>query len=281
MAAKFTARDVLDELDDAASPRRAAFFPDLDHPYNYHVDQRLTAYASADRWAIVIEQLAVNPRSWGVGGIHTNLYYHGTGVVLPPQPGWKTVAVQSLFVVEDGPGGPLCAGDSVQDINPAATEVRIRGQVVPIRTDSNYYWARNIDVETLTHAQIDEWIASARRVLDPKLAEQKVEEYEAMRSRVGAFELNTWHLVRGLVPEHRDLLLAIEDERRLGVPADLTRVLQINEWDHPRLMEGELPRSSEAFKQIAKVLASGDASLYRPTEPPNTHWSNWPRSGSL
>jgi hypothetical protein len=67
MAATFTARDILDELDDAASPRRAAFFPDFDHPYNYHVDQRLTAYADADRRVIVIEQLAVNPRSGGVG----------------------------------------------------------------------------------------------------------------------------------------------------------------------------------------------------------------------
>jgi len=29
------------------------------------------------------------------------------------------------------------------------------------------------------------------------------------------------------------------------------------------------------------VLATADASRYRPTLTPNTHWSNWPDSGSL
>jgi hypothetical protein len=41
----------------------AAFFPDFEHPYYYHVDNRLTAYGDASRWAIVIEQVGVNPRA--------------------------------------------------------------------------------------------------------------------------------------------------------------------------------------------------------------------------
>jgi hypothetical protein len=47
-------------------------------------------------------------------------------------------------------------------------------------------------------------------------------------------------------------------------------------------MDGELPRGSDAFKSLARVLASADPSRYEP--PPdggNVHWSTWPNSGSL
>src|SRR5688500_5718124 len=96
------ASDVLSDLDEDAR-ERPAFFPDFDHGYNYHVDARLSAYSDGARWVIVIEQLAVNPRGGGVGGVITNLYYHGNAVSLPPQPGWDEQAVQSLFPLEDGP----------------------------------------------------------------------------------------------------------------------------------------------------------------------------------
>src|SRR5262245_57314830 len=127
MMMDFTARDVLDDLDDDAR-QRGAFFPDLDSGYDYHVDQRLTAYADRTQWVIVIEQLSVNPRSWGVGGVHTNLYYHGTGIVLPPQPGWAKAAVQSLTVIENGAGEPLLQSGCSEEINLSATDIRIRGK---------------------------------------------------------------------------------------------------------------------------------------------------------
>jgi len=277
---KLTARDVLDELDDDARGPGARFL-DFDHGYNYHVDQRLSAYGDGARWVVVIEQLCVNPRHGSLGGIMTLVYYHGNAVVLPPQPGWEDQPVQTLAVVEDGPGGPLFEGREFQRVNLNAVDLRIRGRVVPIRTDPNYYWARNIEVETITHKQVDEMIEQVRRFLPPEHAEAQVKSFEEMRERVGKFELDTWHLARGLVPEHRDLLLATESERRRGVPADLPLLLQIDEWDHPRLLEKELPSSCESFKMIARVLASGDPGKYQPTEPPNTHWSNWPLSGSL
>jgi hypothetical protein len=31
---------------------------------------------------------------------------------------------------------------------------------------------------------------------------------------------------------------------------------------------------------LAKVLVTGDAAHYKPTKPPNTHWSNWPGGGT-
>jgi hypothetical protein len=100
-------------------------------------------------------------------------------------------------------------------------------------------------------------------------------------------ELPPWTVGRGmevvarqLVPDHRDLLLADETEWRARIPQDLPQVLMLDEWHQPDLYEA-VPSASQAYQMIAEVLASADPSRYRPTEPPNTHWSNWPESGEL
>lgn len=280
MGAALAAGDILDELDYDAQ-KHAAFFPDFDHGYHYHVDARLSAYGDGKRWAVVIEQLAVNPRAGGLGGVRTEVYYHGPSVTLPPQPGWGDHPVQSILVIENGNGEPLLSSDSIQDINLSATDVSIRGQVVPIRTDANYYWARAIETNTLTHEKINEMIEAVRRHLDSEAADIQVEWYETeLRPKVGRFGLSTWHVIRGLVPDYRDLLLATESERRRGLPADLPLLLQLDDWEHPRLLEGELPSGSESFRQIARVIAARDPSFYKGAEG-NVHWRNWPNAGSL
>ncbi|GAA2371732.1 hypothetical protein Cme02nite_63760 [Catellatospora methionotrophica] len=87
---------------------------------------------------------------------------------------------------------------------------------------------------------------------------------------------------RRLVPEHRDLLLADEVELRHRLPADLPRVLVLEQWWHrdPDRFD-QLPSETETFQQLAQVLTTGDVAAYQPTHAPNTHWSYWPESGSL
>ncbi|MEH0972559.1 hypothetical protein V6U77_15675 [Micromonospora sp. CPCC 205546] len=103
-------------------------------------------------------------------------------------------------------------------------------------------------------------------------------------------------LFRMLVPEHRELLLADESELRRLVPADLPEVLRLEDWHHevliplsahrhptdePRRLMRVGPSDIEAYQQVAQVLAAADPTRYRPTLPPNTHWSNWPMPGQL
>jgi hypothetical protein len=88
-------------------------------------------------------------------------------------------------------------------------------------------------------------------------------------------------VLRRLVPEHRELLLANDVELRRRIPADLPEVLRLDQWHHPILGDGVRPSESETFHQIADVLTTGDVARYAPSKPPNTHWSNWPDSGSL
>ena len=88
-------------------------------------------------------------------------------------------------------------------------------------------------------------------------------------------------LLRSLVPEHRNPLLATDGELSQRLSVALPLLLRLDQWCHPDVSAGELPSNSEAFKMIAEVLATGDASRYKPTQEPNTHWSNWPMGGDL
>ncbi|MFJ5924383.1 DUF7003 family protein [Kitasatospora sp. NPDC092948] len=86
---------------------------------------------------------------------------------------------------------------------------------------------------------------------------------------------------RQLVPTHRELLLADEAELRAGLPADLPLLLRLDEWNQPEDLCDTRPGAHETFRLFAEVLDSADPSRYRPTLPPNTHWSHWPEAGSL
>jgi hypothetical protein len=89
-----------------------------------------------------------------------------------------------------------------------------------------------------------------------------------------------WSAFRRLVPAHRDLLLGDEAEVRRRLPADLPQLLQLEEWNQPDPLR-TLPSRSETYQLIASVLESLDPTRYQPALAPNTHWSNWPDSGSL
>ncbi|MEU9402192.1 hypothetical protein [Streptomyces sp. SID4985] len=88
-------------------------------------------------------------------------------------------------------------------------------------------------------------------------------------------------VLRALVPTARPLFLADDRELRARLPADLPLVLQLDAWTHPTDLGDTLPSDHETFRQLAEVLATGDPRHYRPTTPPNTHWSAWPDAGTL
>jgi hypothetical protein len=94
-------------------------------------------------------------------------------------------------------------------------------------------------------------------------------------------ELPIADLFRRLLPRFRALYRATEDELRAVVPADLPQILHLEEWEHSDAVEDVLPSHTECFPMLAQVLVTGDPSHYKPTRPPNTHWSNWPAGGTL
>lgn len=150
----------------------------------------------------------------------------------------------TLRPVTDGDSGPLFEAADAMTVNPGATDLRIRGRLVSLPRDPKHYLFRDIALESPPGIQ--------------------------------GFEL-----LRGLLPEHRELLLANDEEIQARLPENLPRLLRLDEWNHPDISEGDMPGESPAFQALAKVLETGDPKLYRPRRKPNTHWKNWPEGGIL
>jgi len=92
--------------------------------------------------------------------------------------------------------------------------------------------------------------------------------------------LHAGDLIRLLLPEYRNDLLATEAELLERNPHHLPLFLRLEEWHHPDLAGGEIPSESHTFQMLVKTLESDDPATYVPLKP-NTDWYNWPESGTL
>lgn len=91
-------------------------------------------------------------------------------------------------------------------------------------------------------------------------------------------------VLRYLADVNSDLTRATQKELRKCIPENLKLILVIDEWqqDIYHHFDTETPPSQSPFYQmLAKVIVTGDTSLYVPSVNPNTHWRNWPDSGGL
>src|SRR5262249_13552994 len=94
--------------------------------------------------------------------------------------------------------------------------------------------------------------------------------------------VRTFELCRYLAAIAGDRVLATPSEQRASVLPEMEQLIQVDDWNHPDVVDdSQRPSGSETFQQLARVLETGDVSLYRPTLPPNTHWRNWPNGGTL
>jgi hypothetical protein len=75
---------------------------------------------------------------------------------------------------------------------------------------------------------------------------------------------------------NRNALFATPDELASHVAPGLVRILTLEEWAHPDVYGGAAPSGSQAFRQLAEGLETGDVGRYAPTEPPNSRdWRMW------
>ena len=223
-------------------------------------DARLSVYRNDAEWVVVIETLIFNDA--GVGShdaCQTMLFCYGSSLTQPPG-----IFYPALNVTGDGPSGPLF--DPMVDvvISQAATDMTIRGRVFPITTDPAQYAAAGIEVK-LSSSRDTAWTQYAAAGIDLKQP-PCILGYE---------------LLRLIAPRHRRLFFATEAEIVQRIVASMPLVLRLDEWQHPDRDKGETPADSESFQMIADVIVHNDPSLYQPTKPPNTHWSNWPMAGVM
>jgi hypothetical protein len=145
----------------------------------------------------------------------------------------------SLNVTADGPSGPLFDPEGVeQSISSSAKDMTIRGIIAPVTTEPQEYADAGIILK------------------DPP----RIQGYE---------------LLRLLAPRYLDSFFATDSELAERLGRAMPRVIRLYEWRHCDV-HMEMPGTCEAFQLVADAIVHNDSTRYRPTEQPNTHWSNWP-----
>lgn len=226
-------------------------FPMLDNGYVYLAATRLSLYRSDINWALVIEVFGFSPRE-----------------------GMPYIAIYTFANQLYNRDKPERYGNrkDYQDyltFNPH-NEVRF---IKPIE-DNGEEWIDREDWEfVLDNGQ---FVLRGKKYNLPALEEYKTFNIQLEEPKVQIFEF-----CRYLAATARDKVLANERERRISVLPEMKQILQLEEWNHPDLIIGELASNSETFQQLAKVLSTGEVKYYNPTQPPNTDWINWLDGGSL
>jgi hypothetical protein len=230
----------------------AAFtFPVLDNGYVYLAATRLTLHRSAEDWAIVIEVFGFSPRA-----------------------GLPDIAIYSF-------GSRLQNRNTAEQyVSPDAYEKYVKNNpnnemrsAFPVAERD---WQDEDNTELLEHDARTVLVRGTPVALPPR------EEYARYGIALSSGNhVHVFELARFLAATHRNEVLATPGERRASVAPELDQLLLLDEWNHPDVAGGVRPSASETFRQLARVLDTGDVREYRPMAPSNTHWSNWPEGGLL
>jgi hypothetical protein len=240
--------DILGVLDACA---QSFTFPMLDNGYVYLGATRLSLFRSAADWAMVIEVFGFSPRA-GVPDLHVHTFASKL---------WHRDAPEKYVTHE--------AYEAYLAANPH-NESRF---FFPIAEGP---WQDEELLELVARDPGPALVRGEPIAVPPResFARHGIELED--QERIQVFEL-----CRYLAAVARDRVLATEAEQRVSVPPELVKILQLEDWNHPDLVNDVLPRDSECFQQLARVLATGDVGRYLPTVKPNTHWRNWPEGGRL
>ncbi|QEL15244.1 DUF7003 family protein [Limnoglobus roseus] len=248
MPKPFNSRGILAVLDQCCD---SLTFPMLDNGYVYLAATRLSLYRSPQDWAMVVENFGYSPR----GGLpDTALYTFASRLHDRDQPkDYVTREAYEMYLAKN-PHNETRFVFPVQE-----GKWQDASTVELVAKDARVVSVRKNRVSLPSH---DEYLRHGIELEEPP--------------RVQVFEL-----CRYLAAVHRDDVLATPEEQRISVRPEMERILQIDEWNHPDVADDERPSKSETFRQLARVLATGDVRKYRPKHAPNTHWQNWPNGGRL
>ncbi len=224
-------------------------FPMLDNGYVYLAATRLSLYRSSDDWAMVVEVFGFSPRS-GLPDTHLYTFASRLHDRDPADRFVNHLAFESYIA-----NNPNNESRFVYPVEDGAWQDPDDGELV------------SETVEALS-------LRGTRFTVPPLEAYADHSIVLEQSPRVQVFEL-----CRFLAATRRDDVLANPRERRVSVRPEMSQLLQLEEWHHPNLLEGERPSGSQTFQQLAEVVLRGEPDRYRPTTAPNTHWRNWPEGG--
>lgn len=263
---RYTDRDIIEYLDKV--PYTTFFFIDLEHPYFYTANSRLTLFGDETRWAIVFEKSGYSYRA---GRIELELYFFGNCLEnLEPSPLRNHFYNSQYFTLISG-----------EELGKDIEKVRLRERYVQIPTTKEGYLKWIPDIVTRNYP---------KEVSFEDLVRYLAYEYEAL-CRATDQEL------RHCIPDDLPKIMAIDEWHHKSY--DVWEI-----YDPPGIhptredgyvppgpppakvfssftVDGDPPSSYETYRLIADVLETKDPAKFKPTLNPNNHWINWPAAGSL
>ena len=258
MSTVFTQKDILNYLEETAQ-ETYHFFIDFEHPYFHTAGSRLTLYADEMRWAIVFEKSGYSNR--GLRG-EIELSYFGnclSNLQSEGSPEGYTSNMKSVEIIDTR----TIENDMDELVSKNIIQVKVRDVLLNVEQDKSVYEKKNI-----TNSLYD----NEENLIDIP------------------------SLIRYLDEEHPDLFRATDKELRTCLPADLPRLMEINEWHHEAYTKletfpssstyhyeimGKKPSEYETYKMIADILVSKDITKWKPTLNSNNNWRNWPNGGNM
>ncbi|MCB2407767.1 DUF7003 family protein [Hymenobacter lucidus] len=284
-------QEILRTLDHANDGYYCHFIP-LNHPYNYLIDTRLNLFRSENEWAIAAEILSFPPRG---GFIELNIYYYGNCLINLEEYNNRHTNTYTVYPIDED---SFREATPEEALSPAATTLLVRGVPVRVQYPKEEYARLGIELMEFEPGRIEldelgRMLITERQDLFRATDAELYKSIPAHLSKI--LVLDEWH--------HKDFTVSppkvLSDMeivqafaltiRNGGLPdmslEDLTTTIRrqetlLNRQDQQE-WNSSRPSSYETWPQLARVLTTGDVQHYRPTLPPNTHWSNWPESGAL
>jgi hypothetical protein len=288
-----TEDQILSKLDDYKLGYYCQFI-DLGHVYSYLIDSRLNLFRDDnDKWAIAAERLGFNPRG---GGIMLDIYYFGNCLTNLENYNGQDTNYYTVLPIDWNNFNETVDGEVLKA---DAKLWNIRGKQIELSHDKQDYLHAGIDLKEYEPDEIS--LEEVGRLLITKhqdlLRATDEELYKSIpKGLQKILVIDKWH--------HRDFNEIVQpkmSDEQLRITYEFNKNLVEGEYplDYESFVamfrqqehstssynqnqyQDNRPSSYETWKLIAKVIATGDTSLYKPTLEPNTHWENWPDSGSM
>ena len=229
------------------------FFLDLEHGYCETAGSRIHLYADSTRWAIVFEKSGYQNRG---GYAEIELIYVGNCIDYPveryPERNYISNMSTVLLIdpaelerIENKEGSEM---ETFELIGQNVKQIKVRDKFIPFDNDAENYKKLGINLR----------------------------DEDNPKKLIGFGDF-----IRYLHETNPRLISATESEIRKHIPADIPKLMTIEEFHYVSAYEKSIPPSrQETYKLIAKVLVTRDISNWKPTKKPNNSWKNW-ESGNL
>jgi len=284
--------DILEALDHSKDGTYCTFIS-LGDVYSYLIDSRLNLFRNeSDQWAIVAERLGYNPRA---GRIEIEISYYGNCLINLEEYNNQNSNYYIVYPIDHDSFDE--ASNSSENINKEAATILVRGKEIKLSHQKSDYLNAEINLREYEPDEIT-WEEAVRLLImqHKDLFRAKDEElYKSIpKDLKKILVIDEWYrrdfqFENQLILSDEQLRHSFEFNKNItglqGIDfesfsasvrnqEESTKILNNEQWNENR------PSAYETWQQIAKVIATGDISFYKPTFKPNSHWINWSESGT-